>query len=788
MSALEESKPVLMRPAALWWASKGVPVFPLHNATLTPMLEWACTCGDPCTRDSPAKHPRTAHGVHDASTDPKVVNAWWERWPEANVGLACGVKFDLLDIDGPAGFEALAQLEAELGPLTPMAVMQSGRKDGGRHYYLSPPGLGNLAGGKTSPVGIDVKSVGGYAVAPPSQHITGYRYIMSQPYAEHGKDSNWEAVHARLREMAPQKPRVEVTKRDAVPAEHRSEQWRKRARGWCAKALEGVASVLAGMGENSGRNNHLNDQTWRMLRFAHAGHLEADVVIETMRHAAETSGLSRGEIEATLASAIRGADGDGPLDPNIGEDHDFDPFAALDAIKVDESTGEVVEDVAEVAPLAEVAAGTATPDIPPPPALTVDEDAFWDSRPELQHIRTFARARMASPWGVLGVVLARVVVATPHWVVLPAIVGSHASLNLFTALVGPSGGGKGAAESAAGDCFVVKDVNGEEVEVATVGSGEGIGHLYAHREKGEVVRDRDAVLFTVPEVDNLVALAGRQGATLLPQLRSAWSGEKLGFAYADKAKALPLNRHTYRLGLVLGIQPGRAAPLLEDADGGTPQRFLWMPTDDPGVPDEPPVAPAAPLWQLTGAWVAPAGSDPFSGAQGVVEMPVPEIARRTIIDNRRARLRGSGEALDGHALQCRLKVAAALALLAGRRSVEESDWHLSETIMAVSDATRASVVTYLSSKAAQSNKAKGEAEGTRAVVVAEKIADAQIKRVARRVLTLLRVRGEMTRAELRRAVAARDRQHFDEAVDRLAEAGTVAVQDVEGGQKVAAVS
>jgi len=180
------------------------------------------------------------------------------------------------------------------------------------------------------------------------------------------------------------------------------------------------------------------------------------------------------------------------------------------------------------------------------------------SRPVLEHIRVFARARMCSPWAVLGVVLARVVASVPPFVVLPPVIGSAASLNLFVALVGASGGGKGAAEDAV-------TLNGPDV--ATVGSGEGIAHLYAHREKGEVVRDRDAVLFTVPEVDNLVALGQRQGSTLLPQLRVAWMGERLGFSYADKAKALPIPRHSYRMGLVLGVQPGRAG-LLNDADGG----------------------------------------------------------------------------------------------------------------------------------------------------------------------------------------------------------------------------
>lgn len=432
------------------------------------------------------------------------------------------------------------------------------------------------------------------------------------------------------------------------------------------------------------------------------------------------------------------------------------------------------------------AAETAQADEPVTPAASVtstevvtvpDVAEFWQARPVLEHIRLFARARLCSPWAVLGVVLARVVTATPPYVVLPGLVGSYGSVNLFVALVGPSGGGKGASESAAADC-----IDMGEIETATVGSGEGIGHLYAHREKGEVVRDRDAVLFTIPEVDNLTALAGRQGATLLPQLRSAWSGERLGFAYADKNKALPILRHSYRMGLVLGVQPGRAGTLLDDADGGTPQRFLWMPTSDRDAPDQTPECPAPMSWTLPAPWV----KDVFGG---LAELPIPDVARQTIGINRLSRLRGEGEALDGHALLTRLKAAAALALLDERQGVNEQDWELAGQIMTVSDATRASVVEYLAGKSREANRAKGEAEGSRAVLVADRVAEANAKRVARKVVGHLSARGgEMGRRDLRVKIAHRDRPYFDDAVERLQEAGIATVEGVSAGELIKLVS
>ena len=78
------------------------------------------------------------------------------------------------------------------------------------------------------------------------------------------------------------------------------------------------------------------------------------------------------------------------------------------------------------------------------------------------------------------VALARVVAATPASYVLPPLVGGVGTMNLFVALVGPSGSGKGAAHSAAEEAL---DLSGfrdpisrvDHLVISNVGSGEGIG-------------------------------------------------------------------------------------------------------------------------------------------------------------------------------------------------------------------------------------------------------------------------------------------------------------------------
>ncbi len=69
--------------AALDYASRGWPVLPLHTAR----SHARCSCGR-ADCSSPGKHPRTEHGVKDATTDENTIRSWWKEHPTANVGIA----------------------------------------------------------------------------------------------------------------------------------------------------------------------------------------------------------------------------------------------------------------------------------------------------------------------------------------------------------------------------------------------------------------------------------------------------------------------------------------------------------------------------------------------------------------------------------------------------------------------------------------------------------------------------------------------------------------------------
>src|SRR5260370_23085924 len=70
---------------ALRCASIGLPVVPLHGKT----LGGACTCGDAdCER--PGRHPRTRHGLADATTHRERVKKYWAKWRNAKDGILTG--------------------------------------------------------------------------------------------------------------------------------------------------------------------------------------------------------------------------------------------------------------------------------------------------------------------------------------------------------------------------------------------------------------------------------------------------------------------------------------------------------------------------------------------------------------------------------------------------------------------------------------------------------------------------------------------------------------------------
>jgi len=93
--------PATLLDSALRYAEASWGVIPLHSPE-----GGKCSCHrDDCA--SPAKHPRTLHGLTDASTDPEQVRKWWGLWPDANIGMVVPNGYVVLDIDGDDGVDSL---------------------------------------------------------------------------------------------------------------------------------------------------------------------------------------------------------------------------------------------------------------------------------------------------------------------------------------------------------------------------------------------------------------------------------------------------------------------------------------------------------------------------------------------------------------------------------------------------------------------------------------------------------------------------------------------------------
>lgn len=135
------------------------------------------------------KRPLTEHGVKDATTKLSQVAAWWGEYPDANVGIATGEPsgFFVVDIDPRnRGMrldketreyvfeEALAaEYDQRFTLLAEVETRRAQTGSGGLHLLFTLP-EGRLRGKLAT--GIDIKSTGGYIVAPPSVHPEGGVY------------------------------------------------------------------------------------------------------------------------------------------------------------------------------------------------------------------------------------------------------------------------------------------------------------------------------------------------------------------------------------------------------------------------------------------------------------------------------------------------------------------------------------------------------------------------------------------------------------------------------------
>ncbi len=265
---------------ALKYAFWGWKVLPLHAAS-----RGTCSCRDPeCA--SPGKHPRTAHGVHDASRRPEQLRRWWAAWPDANVAVATG-PLVVVDVDGEQGHESLVALQSHHGialPVTPWVETARGR----HLYFLAPNRDIPNSSGRIGP-GVDIRGAGGYVVAPPSRHASGPRY-------------RWHELHSDIAILPQWLVRALITPRTSAgpsPAATVSVPDRY-LRAALAGELERIAAAQRGT-----RNDTLNRAAFRLGQLATDYGADTSVLTARLLDAALAAGLAEREARATIDSGLQ---------------------------------------------------------------------------------------------------------------------------------------------------------------------------------------------------------------------------------------------------------------------------------------------------------------------------------------------------------------------------------------------------------------------------------------------------------------------------------------------------
>jgi len=164
MESYPISNNTTLMKAALSQARNGKPVFPLKRG---------------------GKEPLTEHGHYDATTDPRRIHMWWNRYPGANIGIPTGERSGILVVDHDTykeGTASLEEVEAILGPVSKGVTIATG--SGGRQYLFRYPGGSNIRNATGVLPGVDIRGEGGYILAPGSATKGAYKRLDKRPLSE----------------------------------------------------------------------------------------------------------------------------------------------------------------------------------------------------------------------------------------------------------------------------------------------------------------------------------------------------------------------------------------------------------------------------------------------------------------------------------------------------------------------------------------------------------------------------------------------------------------------------
>ncbi|MFJ5220727.1 bifunctional DNA primase/polymerase [Streptomyces sp. NPDC088354] len=328
---------------AHWCANQNWPVHPLTPLRKTPPANCR-NCGKDrahapetcaCLREG-----RWCHSFHAATTDHELIRRWWSLEPNFGVAVSCGpADLVVIDVDAHAaqvpdrtrllpgisidarvnlsglssGYDTLALLAALRGqpnPVDDRTTLRVRTVSGGCHIWYrrtaeDPPYKSSTGSGKTALAWqVDVRSTGGYIIAPSTRTSTG-RYERVGSATLPAPLPRWLGAElVRTGHVhAPPQPLSAPTRR-RVTRNSRDRAWR------ALETLLAAVDACATIPEGAGFTEKLNRAAFTAGGFSQGGRISLDEACQLLIDAADRArphqaARNRQIIKSALAAGAR---------------------------------------------------------------------------------------------------------------------------------------------------------------------------------------------------------------------------------------------------------------------------------------------------------------------------------------------------------------------------------------------------------------------------------------------------------------------------------------------------